>query len=115
MVGIIQEQHPDRARLFMQWKQMDWPILVDSLNLLGVAAVPITLAIDEYGIIRAVNPEGAGIERSFLNQSYPEPPGQAAAEVRPPDWRKLKAETSAGSVSSWRTYADATSLVGSGK
>ena len=36
MVGIIQEQHPDRARLFMQWKRMGWPILVDSYNLLGV-------------------------------------------------------------------------------
>lgn len=52
MVGIIQEQHPDRCRLFMQWKQMDWPILVDSLNLLEVTAVPITLTIDEHGIIR---------------------------------------------------------------
>ena len=45
VVGIIQEQHPDRCRLFMQWKQMDWPILVDSLNLLEVSAVPITVAI----------------------------------------------------------------------
>lgn len=51
-VGIIQEQHPDRARLFMQWKQMDWPIMVDSLDLLGVKVVPITLLIDEMGIIR---------------------------------------------------------------
>jgi hypothetical protein len=38
LVGIIQEQHPDRCRLFMQWKQMDWPILVDALNLYGVSA-----------------------------------------------------------------------------
>ena len=45
MVGIIQEQHPDRCRLFMQWKQMDWPILVDSLDLLGVSGVPLTVAI----------------------------------------------------------------------
>jgi tetratricopeptide (TPR) repeat protein len=107
IVGIIQEQHPDRARLFMQWKQMDWPILIDSLNLQGVAAVPITLAIDEYGIIRAVNPERESIETSFLSQSYPKPPGQTAAEIRPPDLKKLKAETSGGSVSSWRDYADA--------
>jgi tetratricopeptide (TPR) repeat protein len=57
MVGIIQEQHPDRARLFMQWKQMKWPILVDSLNLLEVSAVPITLFIDEEGIIRSVGPK----------------------------------------------------------
>ncbi len=52
VVGIIQEQHPERCRLFMQWKQMGWPILVDSLNLLEVAAVPITVAIDEHGIVR---------------------------------------------------------------
>jgi len=36
MVGIIEEQHPDRAQLFMQWKQMGWPVMVDSLNLLNV-------------------------------------------------------------------------------
>ncbi len=107
MLGIIQEQHPDRAQLFMQWKQMDWPILVDSLNLLGVSVVPITLAIDEYGIIRAVNPEREGIETNFLNQIYPKPLGQAATEVRLPDLTKLKVDTSASSASSWRSYADA--------
>ncbi len=52
MVGIVQEQHPNRTRLFMQWKQMGWPIMVDSLNLLGVEVVPITLLIDELGVIR---------------------------------------------------------------
>jgi len=35
MVGILEEQNPDRARLFMQWKQMGWPLLVDSYNLLA--------------------------------------------------------------------------------
>jgi hypothetical protein len=54
MVGIIQEQHPDRCALFMQWKQMDWPVMVDSLNLLEVKAVPITVLIDEVGIVRKV-------------------------------------------------------------
>ncbi len=48
-VGIILEQHPERCRLFMQWKQMDWPVMVDSLNLLGMAVVPVTVAIDEHG------------------------------------------------------------------
>ena len=52
MVGILQEQHPERARLFMQWKRMDWPVMVDSLNLLEVSVVPITLLIDERGIVR---------------------------------------------------------------
>lgn len=52
LVGILQEQHADRARLFMQWKDMDWPLMVDSLNLLAVEVVPITLLIDEAGMIR---------------------------------------------------------------
>ena len=55
MAGIIEEQHPDRAQLFMQWKQMGWPVMVDSLNLLNVPYVPITLEIDEGGVIRFVN------------------------------------------------------------
>ena len=46
LVGLIQEQHPDRCKLFMQWKQMDWPVLVDPLNLLEVSAVPLALLID---------------------------------------------------------------------
>ena len=41
LVGLIQEQHPDRCRLFMQWKNMEFPILVDSLNRIGVSAVPL--------------------------------------------------------------------------
>lgn len=54
LVGLIQEQHPDRCKLFMQWKQMDWPILVDPLNLLGVTVVPLALLIDQQGVVREV-------------------------------------------------------------
>lgn len=69
MVGIVEEQHPDRARLFMQWKQMEWPILVDSLNLLNVSAVPITLLIDEGGIVRFIRPTDEDFHE-FLETSY---------------------------------------------
>ena len=68
VVGLIQEQHPDRARLFMQWKEMGWPLLVDSLNLLGVSAVPITLFLDEAGVIRSVNPGPKDLQ-SFLDEA----------------------------------------------
>lgn len=44
---------------------MEWPILVDSLNLLGVEAVPITLFLDEQGIVKAINPQRASLE-TFL-------------------------------------------------
>ncbi|MFB3067037.1 MAG: TlpA family protein disulfide reductase, partial [Planctomycetota bacterium] len=53
MIGIVQEQHPDRARLYKQWRQLNWPILVDSLNLLGLRAVPKLVALDESGVVRA--------------------------------------------------------------
>ena len=56
VVGIVEEQHPDRTRLFLQWKEMGWPVMVDSLNLLGVSAVPITVLIDESGVVRSVQP-----------------------------------------------------------
>ena len=72
IVGIVEEQHPDRARLFMQWKQMTWPIMIDPLNLLDVAAVPITLLIDENGIIRYVNPpisQAVTIVQEFIKSS----------------------------------------------
>ncbi len=72
MLGIIEEQHPARTRLFMQWKEMDWPVLVDSLNLLGVSAVPITLLIDEQGIIRYVRPDQNEFQ-TFLETDYPKP------------------------------------------
>ena len=41
LLGVIQEQHPERCRLFAQWHQIDWPILHDPVNLLGNEAVPI--------------------------------------------------------------------------
>lgn len=51
-VGVVQEQHPDRTRLYRQWRELDWPVFVDSLNLLEhIRVVPWPIAIDEYGFI----------------------------------------------------------------
>ena len=69
MVGIIEEQHPDRTRLFMQWKKMGWPLLIDSLNLLDVLAVPLTYLIDEAGIVRYERPSDEDLE-VFLTTDY---------------------------------------------
>jgi hypothetical protein len=104
MVGIVQEQHPDRARLFMQWKEMDWPVLVDSLNLLGVSVVPITVAIDEHGVVRAINPPKETIEREFLSKTYERPATVATladprnSVGRPPGRR--------ASADAWRKYGE---------
>ena len=107
MAGIIEEQHPDRARLFMQWKHMPWPVLVDSLDRLGVSAVPITLAIDEYGVIRMVNPDVEEIEEKFINRTFERPAVLPPAKDLAPDLDALKKATRRDTVSAWSTFADA--------
>ncbi len=103
MVGIIQEQHPDRARLFMQWKGMSWPILVDSLNLLKTSVVPQTLAIDEHGIVRLINPDKDRIEDEFLSKHYE---AALAAEAMPPGEATVPRPTARASAGEWRAYGD---------
>ena len=84
MVGILQEQHPDRARLFMQWREMGWPLMVDSLDLLDLEVVPVTLLIDEEGIIRFRGREEHLAD--FLALESPEPrPSPAEVRVTVPE------------------------------
>ena len=113
MVGIIQEQHPERARLFMQWKQMGWPILVDSLNLLEVPHVPITLALDEYGVIRRVEMSAddvADIQSSFLDVEYE--PGTMVTKSDPtvPDLGEMRSVAAVGGTGARRALAHAAFL-----
>ena len=56
-VGIVQEQHPDRARLFAQWHGIEWPILWDPFNTLGDEVVPVYRLLDAEGRLRAINPD----------------------------------------------------------
>ena len=77
LVGLIQEQHADRCALFLQWKQMDFPVLVDTLNRTQVAAVPLLWALDEYGIVRAVRPDFEWFANEFLDSEYSEPESEA--------------------------------------
>ncbi|MFQ5876189.1 MAG: hypothetical protein ACE5JH_00635 [Acidobacteriota bacterium] len=115
MVGILQEQHPDRARLFMQWKRMDWPLLVDSLGLLGVPYVPITLAIDEGGIVRRIDPPLASpdeLKSTFVERRFP---GGEEGPSRPPsapDLEELCAAAAERGAAGWRACADALFLWG---
>ena len=114
-VGILEEQHPDRARLFMQWKQMDWPLMVDSLNLLEMPAVPVTLCIDEYGIIRLVNPprkDAGTLEEVFLSKTYEKPSEEAPRPAAEPDLAQMKAAAARGSVAALRAYGNALFLWG---
>ena len=97
MVGIVQEQHPDRARLFMQWKEMGWPVHVDSLNLLETTVVPLTLAIDEHGIIRELQPDADDLDRlwrEFVDVDFDRPESLDRPRIRPSpaEARYLRAE-----------------------
>jgi len=113
VVAIVQEQHPDRARLFLQWKHIGWPTLADSLDLLNLETVPLTIAVDEYGIVRFSElPMSAvkTIEQTFISQTYPRPAAIPPAEM--PDLPALRAATSRGTAQAWRAYGDALSVQG---
>jgi hypothetical protein len=69
-VGIIQEQHGDRTRLFNQWKRLDkMTLLIDSLNRLDVSGVPIVLFVDRHGIIRNRNPRPSELD-DFISTKF---------------------------------------------
>lgn len=111
-IGIVEEQHPDRARLFMQWKRLDWPLMVDSLDLLGLSVVPVTLFVDEHGIVRAIQPRPADAA-AFAQARFEPPEGDAAAVTTVPDASRLKAEAvRSGAADAWRRYAEVLLLWG---
>ncbi len=83
LVGLIQEQHPERCSLFLQWKEMDFPILVDRVNEIGVSAVPLLWAIDEGGVVRAVRPDFDWIRDEFLETEYEIPDDRELLDTDP--------------------------------
>ena len=72
VLGVVQEQHAERAKLYKQWKQYDFPIAQDSITKLGAAAVPIFIGIDEHGITRStrIRPDGL---KDFLAKKFDSP------------------------------------------
>lgn len=118
-VGIIQEQHPARCSLFMQWKGMDWPVMWDPLNLLEVRAVPLTYAIDEQGIVLARLRKPAEL-RGVWGEDPPAPaevdpitsPAAAKPAVRVPDLAALRRAASAAPTGDRGAYANALALWG---
>ena len=83
VVGIVQEQHAERARLFMQWQQIDWPILVDSYNVLGVGVVPITALVNADGSIHKVPARLSDLE-SWTEGLHSEPNPVSRSQVTVP-------------------------------
>ncbi len=70
VLGIAQEQHPDRCQLFAQWQKLNWPILHDPINVMQVRGVPIEVAIDERGIVRNIRPNLKTFEEKFIDKAF---------------------------------------------
>jgi tetratricopeptide (TPR) repeat protein len=110
-LGVIQEQHAERCRLFAQWKNLEWPILHDPINRLRLNGVPIVVDIDERGIVRGVNPD----VQSWVNALPSEvrqpnsalPPDQHPDSRRPNIGQLREASQASPSVSAWRELGDA--------
>jgi hypothetical protein len=114
VVAVAQEQHPDRMKLFMQWHQIDWPTMVDSINLTGVRAVPIIKAIDEHGVVRMARPKPEEFVEGFVNKTFAAPgsPPPLAGD-KPADVAALrKLAESEGGGPAWRNVGDALYLWG---
>jgi tetratricopeptide (TPR) repeat protein len=114
IVGLVQEQHPDRCRLFLQWHKIGWPMMHDPINLTEQSAVPIVTAIDEYGIVRMQRPNPDTFEEDFLNKTFPKPDDVTdVRSVSPLSLSELRAAAqSARTASAWRTLGDALALWG---
>ena len=89
----------------MQWKRLNWPVMVDSLNLLGVAVVPITLAIDEWGIVRLKNPKPETIEQEFLSRTFQRPANADPYHVVANE--RTREPTTSASAADWIRRGDA--------
>jgi tetratricopeptide (TPR) repeat protein len=112
LLGVAQEQHADRCRLFAQWKRFDWPILHDPINLLGAPAVPIVVAIDEHGIVRAVRPRPETLEADVLDKTFADDdPSHAPRSPGPADANALRRLAEANpTAAAWRALGDALTI-----
>ena len=91
VLGVVQEQHAERTRLYKQWKQYDFPIAQDSVAKLGAAVVPIFITIDEHGIVRNTRLRPRDLAK-FLETEFDAPDVPAVARNRETDFAKLVAE-----------------------
>lgn len=116
VLGIAQEQNPDRCRLFAQWHQLNWPILHDPINVMGVRGVPLEVAIDEYGIVRSLKPDPKTFEKEFINKTFSPPKNDTSVKFEKPMQPDIvalrrRAEQNRSS-DTWRQLGDALVLWG---
>ena len=108
-IGVVQEQHPARARLYCQWRKLDWPTFVDSLNLLDLTVVPIPVAIDESGIIRHSRIGPRTVVKDFIEVDYPTAsiPERYNRATEPDPKRRREVARRENTATAWRDLGDA--------
>ncbi len=113
--GIALEQHPDRTCLFMQWQQMDWRIMVDPFNRFDLPLVPVSIILDEHGVIRLIQPlvdKLPEITTEIILREYPAP-DSAPDTTSVIDLDELKARADRDQTAdAWRDYAVGLTLWG---
>ena len=72
VVGLAQEQHADRTRLFARWQGFEWPILWDPFNLSGSKIVPRMILVDEHGVVRSTRARPDELD-AFVATTYDAP------------------------------------------
>lgn len=106
VLGVIQEQHADRCRLFAQWQGFDWPILHDPINVMKTRAVPYFIAIDEAGVVVDADLKADEFD-AFLNRpSPPRQPETVETMTRPELATLLKLAERNNTAEAWTTLAD---------
>lgn len=73
VMGIAEEQHADRCRLFAQWKDIAWPIAFDPLDQLNIEKLPLAVCVDEHGIVRMIRRDAKKSLAEFAAKTYPVP------------------------------------------
>ena len=88
---------------------MGWPILVDSLNLLGMEAVPMTFAIDEHGVVRRSRlrfEDEAWLREEFLTTRFDTlAEGAPERADSPAGWLDPAKPPRDAEAGAWRGYA----------
>ncbi len=116
VLGIAQEQHPNRCRLFAQWHKLDWPILHDPINVMQTRGVPIEVAIDEHGIVRSTRPDSKTFEQEFLDKTFApkskETPSKSKKAAKPDLATLRRRAEQSKSSDAWRQLGDALVLWG---
>lgn len=103
VIGVVQEQHAERTRLYKQWKQYEFPIVQDPLTKTGMAVVPLFVAIDEYGIVQSTRFRPGDL-KEFVEKKF-DAPEVEAPKLDPNINYGVQAKTE-GSVVNWALWGD---------